>query len=130
MTPFCLLLGKHRQQMKEGMDIGKVPVQNLLGQESPAVKEVRMDLTHTRNLCICNDLLRKCPSLTGLCFLPSCFILQHMCYLQLLSYVLFLFTLCWCLEQGKKPKRSLRCNILKCIVQFWLRWDPNAEIPM
>ncbi|KAL7991567.1 hypothetical protein Chor_015823 [Crotalus horridus] len=40
MTPFYLLLGKHRQQMKEGMDIGKVPVQNLLGQESPAVKEL------------------------------------------------------------------------------------------
>lgn len=48
MTPFYLLLGNHRQQMKEGMDIGKVPVQNLLGQESPAVKEVRMDLIHTQ----------------------------------------------------------------------------------
>ncbi|ETE65502.1 WD repeat-containing protein 75, partial [Ophiophagus hannah] len=40
MTPFYLLLGKHRQQMKEGMDTGKAPVQNLLGQESPAVKEL------------------------------------------------------------------------------------------
>ncbi|KAM6463818.1 WD repeat-containing protein 75 isoform 1-T1 [Liasis olivaceus] len=40
MTPFCLLLGKHQQQTKEGTDIGKPPVQNLLGQESPAVKEL------------------------------------------------------------------------------------------
>ncbi|XP_061464214.1 WD repeat-containing protein 75 isoform X2 [Rhineura floridana] len=40
MTPFHLLLGKHRQQTKETTETGKLPVQNNLAQESPAVKEL------------------------------------------------------------------------------------------
>lgn len=41
MTPFHLLLGKHRQETKESSEIGKGPAQNNLAQDSPAVKEVR-----------------------------------------------------------------------------------------
>uniref|UniRef100_A0A8C5SWN7 WD repeat domain 75 n=1 Tax=Laticauda laticaudata TaxID=8630 RepID=A0A8C5SWN7_LATLA len=67
MTPFYLLLGKHRQQMKEGMDTGKAPVQNLLGQESPAVKELLHTPAHVLPsasfLCplFIHSLLSFCP---------------------------------------------------------------------
>ncbi|XP_067405145.1 WD repeat-containing protein 75 isoform X2 [Emydura macquarii macquarii] len=42
MTPFYLLLGKHRhqQQSKENADLGTAVVQNHLAQHSPAVKEL------------------------------------------------------------------------------------------
>ncbi|KAJ6665215.1 hypothetical protein lerEdw1_004264 [Lerista edwardsae] len=40
MTPFHLLLGKHRQETKEAAEIRKGPVQSSLAQESPAVKEM------------------------------------------------------------------------------------------
>ncbi|XP_062972345.1 WD repeat-containing protein 75 isoform X1 [Elgaria multicarinata webbii] len=40
MTPFYLLLGKHRQQTKEAAETGRVATQSNLAQESPAVKEL------------------------------------------------------------------------------------------
>lgn len=41
VTPFSLLLGKHRrQQSQEDIDLGKLVVRNKPEQDSPAVKEV------------------------------------------------------------------------------------------
>ncbi|XP_066491485.1 WD repeat-containing protein 75 [Tiliqua scincoides] len=40
MTPFHLLLGKHRQETKKAAEIRRGPVQNNLAQDSPAVKEL------------------------------------------------------------------------------------------
>nr|XP_020658546.1 WD repeat-containing protein 75 isoform X1 [Pogona vitticeps] len=40
MTPFYLLLGKHRQQTEEAAGIRKTPMQSNLPQESPAIKEL------------------------------------------------------------------------------------------
>lgn len=41
MTPFSVLLGKHRQQQaQEDTDLGKPVVHNKQEQASPAVKEV------------------------------------------------------------------------------------------
>uniref|UniRef100_A0A8B9PIK8 WD repeat domain 75 n=1 Tax=Apteryx owenii TaxID=8824 RepID=A0A8B9PIK8_APTOW len=40
MTPFSLLLGKHRQQSQEDVDLGKVVIHNHHNQDSPAVKEL------------------------------------------------------------------------------------------
>jgi len=41
VTPFSLLLGKHRrQQSQEDVDLGKLVVRNKPEQDSPAVKEV------------------------------------------------------------------------------------------
>ncbi|KFV76575.1 WD repeat-containing protein 75, partial [Struthio camelus australis] len=47
MTPFSLLLGKHRhQQSQEDVDLGKVVVHNHYNQDSPAVKELLYTPAH------------------------------------------------------------------------------------
>lgn len=59
MTPFSLLLGKHRrQQSHEDIDLGK-RVHNKHKQDSPAVKEVGLTTVKCTNKAMTNKSFRK-----------------------------------------------------------------------
>lgn len=105
VTPFSLLLGKHRrQQAQEGIDLGKPVVHNKQEQASPAVKEVGVI---TANAQAKSQQTKSFIKL--LFYLCSFCTLQHtFCHL-LPSSALYLLTHCSSPKRtkGKKSSRTL-----------------------